>query len=97
MEIITAERLDPTNLTSCLDVEVCMLFPPLVSFINVHSSLFKTQITFLEFFEVLLGSAEVKCSQVSEGHMVSDHDEAGESIMQTTNTGSQEVRVRVNF
>ncbi|XP_008300148.1 radial spoke head 10 homolog B, partial [Stegastes partitus] len=44
MDIITAESCDPSNRSSCLDL----------------------QITFLEFFEVLLGCAEVKCQQTSE-------------------------------
>ncbi|KAI4807482.1 hypothetical protein KUCAC02_027288 [Chaenocephalus aceratus] len=43
LQIITAESQDPSNTSSCLDLEI----------------------TFLEFFEVLLGSAEVKCQQVS--------------------------------
>ncbi|XP_059180370.1 radial spoke head 10 homolog B isoform X2 [Centropristis striata] len=45
LQIITAESHDPSNMSSCLDLEI----------------------TFLEFFEVLLGSAEVKFQQVSEG------------------------------
>ncbi|KAM3592760.1 uncharacterized protein V6R79_024628 [Siganus canaliculatus] len=44
VEILAAESREPSNLSSCLDLEI----------------------TFLEFFEVLLGSAEVKCQQVSE-------------------------------
>lgn len=83
---------------------VCCLHQLFHSLRFIHR-LLKMQITFLEFFEVLLGSAEVKCSQVSEGlkgHMPSGPDaeagcdltetEASESIVQTTNTGSQEVR-----
>lgn len=58
------------------------------------------QITFLEFFEVLLGSTEVKCQQVSvgqEGQSLSSpkdpHEgEASEKILQTTNSPSQSVR-----
>ncbi|CAJ1080725.1 radial spoke head 10 homolog B isoform X1 [Xyrichtys novacula] len=45
LQIITSESSDPSNFTSCLDLEI----------------------TFLEFLEVLLGSAEVKCKQVSGG------------------------------
>ncbi|XP_065805550.1 radial spoke head 10 homolog B [Labrus bergylta] len=45
LEIITSESNDPSNYSSCLDLEI----------------------TFLEFFEVLLGSAEVKCQQVCVG------------------------------
>ncbi|XP_042253441.1 radial spoke head 10 homolog B isoform X1 [Thunnus maccoyii] len=45
LEVITAESHDPSNPSSCLDLEI----------------------TFLEFFEALLGCAEVKCQQVSEG------------------------------
>ncbi|XP_030256148.1 radial spoke head 10 homolog B [Sparus aurata] len=75
MEIITAESRDPSNLSSCLDLEI----------------------TFLEFFEVLLGSTEVKCQQVSvgqEGQSLSSpkdpHEgEASEKILQTTNSPSQ--------
>ncbi|XP_023136217.2 radial spoke head 10 homolog B isoform X2 [Amphiprion ocellaris] len=44
MDIITAESCDPSNRSSCLDLEI----------------------TFLEFFEVLLGCAEVKCQHFSE-------------------------------
>nr|XP_046234189.1 radial spoke head 10 homolog B isoform X2 [Scatophagus argus] len=80
LEIITAESRDPSNLSSCVDLEI----------------------TFLEFFEVLLGSAEVKCQQVSEGleegQSPSNTDtearndlpaEVNENILQTTNSLSQ--------
>ncbi|XP_076615381.1 radial spoke head 10 homolog B [Chaetodon auriga] len=84
LEIITAESCDPSNMSSCLDLEM----------------------TFLEFFEVLLGSAEVKCQQVSggleEGGALSSPDtkarrdvpvvEAKEKILQTTNSTSQSTR-----
>ncbi|XP_034563475.1 radial spoke head 10 homolog B isoform X2 [Notolabrus celidotus] len=43
LQILASEGSDPSNFSSCLDLEI----------------------TFLEFFEVLLGSAEVKCQQVS--------------------------------
>ncbi|XP_073346399.1 radial spoke head 10 homolog B [Pagrus major] len=78
MEIITAESRDPSNLSSCLDLEI----------------------TFLEFFEALLGSAEVKCQQVSVGQeegqsLFSPKDlpegEASEKILQTTNSPSQSI------
>uniref|UniRef100_UPI0037E89E2D radial spoke head 10 homolog B n=1 Tax=Semicossyphus pulcher TaxID=241346 RepID=UPI0037E89E2D len=68
---------------------------------NVSSCL-DLEITFLEFFEVLLGSAEVKCQQVSAGleeQSISSPDaedrrdlpevEAGEKILQTNNSPSQ--------
>lgn len=59
------------------------------------------QITFLEFFEVLLGSTEVKCRQVSvgqEGQSLSSpkdlHEgEASEKILEITNSPSQSVRL----
>ncbi|KAM7371034.1 hypothetical protein PAMP_010535 [Pampus punctatissimus] len=44
LEVTNAESQDPSNLSSCLDLEI----------------------TFLEFFEALLGCAEVKCQEVSE-------------------------------
>ncbi|XP_061666136.1 radial spoke head 10 homolog B [Syngnathoides biaculeatus] len=43
MEIISAETLDPSNLSACMENEI----------------------TFLEFFEVLLGCGEVKCQQMT--------------------------------
>ncbi|KAM8729017.1 radial spoke head 10 homolog B isoform 3-T3 [Acanthopagrus schlegelii] len=75
MEIITAESHDPSNLSSCLDLEI----------------------TFLEFFEVLLGSTEVKCQQVSvsqEGRSLPSpkdlpEGEASEKILQTTDSPAQ--------
>ena len=55
------------------------------------------QITFLEFFEVLLGSTEVKCQQVSvsqEGQSLPSpkdlpEGEASEKILQTTDSPAQ--------
>ncbi|XP_036937569.1 radial spoke head 10 homolog B isoform X2 [Acanthopagrus latus] len=75
IEIITAESRDPSNLSSCLDLEI----------------------TFLEFFEVLLGSTEVKCQQVSvsqEGQSLPSpkdlpEGEASEKILQTTDSPAQ--------
>ncbi|KAI3365588.1 hypothetical protein L3Q82_010663 [Scortum barcoo] len=67
---------------------------------NLSSGL-DMEITFLEFFEVLLGSAEVKCQQVSEsleeGQSLSSPDaesmrEHSQKILQTTNSPSQLVR-----
>lgn len=80
------------------------LTPICITFVVVSLSLL--QITFLEFFEVLLGSAEVKCQQVSEGleegQSLPSHDvqsrrdlpevEASEKILQTTNSPPQSVR-----
>lgn len=73
MEIITAERLDPANLTACLDEEVLASTPAPCSrsvsplyFITFSVALLMAQITFLEFLEVLFGCAEVFL-QVSEG------------------------------
>ncbi|XP_061612045.1 radial spoke head 10 homolog B isoform X7 [Phyllopteryx taeniolatus] len=43
MEIISAETLDPSNLSACMENEI----------------------TFLEFFEALLGCGEVKCQQMT--------------------------------
>ncbi|XP_044034895.1 radial spoke head 10 homolog B isoform X2 [Siniperca chuatsi] len=74
------------------------------------SSCVDLEITFLEFFEVLLGSAEVKCQPVSEGQeegqLLSSPDaearrdlpeaEASEKILQTTNSPSQSVAAPVN-
>ncbi|KAM4624517.1 radial spoke head 10 homolog B [Polymixia lowei] len=67
LDIITAENLDPSNLSYCnLDLEI----------------------TFLEFMEVLLGCAEVRCEQavqtsqpspVREADRVSPADESRES------------------
>ncbi|XP_031699771.1 radial spoke head 10 homolog B isoform X1 [Anarrhichthys ocellatus] len=75
LQVITAESRDPGNLSACLDLEVglkltfiylpfvvCLPIPLCITFVVVP-----LQITFLEFFEVLLGSAEVKCQRVSEG------------------------------
>lgn len=118
MQIITAESRDPRNLTSCLDSEVhlkcfhqwthslclsALILNIPITFVSVSHSLL--QITFLEFFEVLLGSAEVKCPQVSDalevGLSLSSPDarkqialaemEASEKILQPTDT-SQPVR-----
>ncbi|XP_042364204.1 radial spoke head 10 homolog B [Plectropomus leopardus] len=80
LQIMAAESPEPTNLSSCLDL----------------------QMTFLEFFEVLLGSAEVKCRQVvSEGDEKSSRDsearrdlhevEATENTLQKTKRLSQSV------
>lgn len=67
MKIITAERPDPTNLTSCLDEEVPVLLPRLFGIAQLpFSTLLPSQIIFLEFFEVLFGCAEIFL-QVSEG------------------------------
>ena len=64
------------------------------------------QITFLEFFEVLLGCAEVKCQQISEGleeslspssteaeaTRNSPKEEASEKNLPTTNSPPPTVR-----
>ncbi|XP_071402286.1 radial spoke head 10 homolog B [Centroberyx affinis] len=88
LEIITAESVDPSNLSYCnLDLEI----------------------TFLEFFEALLGCAEVQCQQVEtpqEGQSQSSPDtearrdspvqEASESGLPTPSCPSQSAAAPVN-
>lgn len=124
MQIITAESSDPRSPTSCLVSEVNLkcfhqwthslrlsaltLNIPIVTFVSAPHALL--QITFLEFFEVLLGCAEVKCPQVSDapevGDLLSSPDvtnqmalaemEASEKTLQPTDT-SQPVRSSPSF
>lgn len=74
---------------------------PLRSNTFVVAPLVLLQITFLEFFEVLLGSAEVKCQQVSEGpeegQGLSGHDTEAWSTLHTTNSPFQSVRSFLNL
>ncbi|CAK6978754.1 radial spoke head 10 homolog B [Scomber scombrus] len=88
LEIITADSPDPSDPSSCLDLEI----------------------TFLEFFEALLGSAEVKCQQVSggleeslspsnteaEATRNSPKEEASEKNLPTTNSPPQTTAAPVN-
>ncbi|XP_027145452.1 radial spoke head 10 homolog B isoform X2 [Larimichthys crocea] len=90
------------NLTTATLLEIITAETHVLS--NLSSCL-DQEITFLEFFEVLLGSAEVKY-QVSESQSLSSPDtharrdvpelEASENILQTTSSPSQSLAAPVN-
>lgn len=97
MKVVTAESPDPSNITACLNQEVCLPLEPLsdihiVPFhiLNICGLL---KVSFLEFFEVLLGCAEVKCHlDERTSKAPSPKQQACKTSPRTTNTSPVVVR-----